>query len=731
MKTWRIARLLVLALAMFLSVSVAVPASAADPGKPIPPKGPSYKQYWDYKDAWNNEMLETSRNENPSPKIHPSGPATGRTESKSTKGKVLVGRIMGPGEKISIIPDIMEPKPGAGTGLSKLVGPFSGILRFGLLGIGSKAIPPENAVDVYRSQGVSETCIATASTCTGDELKKQVQINSCSISNTCHTYSTPATETPLQVQPLPADMWSILTNQSDQEVPPAPTSHYDWTSAEGCTYTPTVVNFDGSGMAGADFEIKLNAARPTNTTTRQYYDSRCATGTDLARSPSGYSVVATCVDAAGNGLGLDGVSFSRTIPGSSFFPQGTIVAACINTTRALKPPVSLVSLTFVQTTPSQGTLEKYSNGVYKHWVNPNPAVNTIAETEITTAFECLDSVGAVYSYTISQKGAASWPTPNCPEGTTLKKFDVSSKTAGGTNRALGGANVVNGALDTYGDCMTSGCALEVYVDGQKCVVGRADCETWSQIRAKQPSRVVCKWGSHIVASSNCLTLAEGFKSERGTIYDPNSDTIVSVDEDGQTSTEVNPTPWNPLNPDPTPGVITTPNTNIDTGSGTGTGTGTGGFPTTGTNPQVEGNNCIAAAWSWNPVDWVMVPVQCALQWAFAPDPVKTQQHVANLKTRLETRGIGPIVTTLTSSFSAAGDSASGSGCQGPPVYFPPLDKTYYFFDACSAPMSQVALISRAVVGFSVVGLGGFTAVRIIASAFGMNFTMGRSGSGDS
>lgn len=595
-----------------LTLGVAAPSYAADPGKPIPPNGPTYKQYWDYKEAWNNEHLETSRNANPSPKIHPSGPAAGRTESKSTTGKPLVGRIMGPKEKITILPDIMEPKPGAGAGIGKLISPLMGILRFGIIGIGSQAIPPSNAVEVYRSQGVSETCIASASTCTPEELKKQIEVNGCTISNTCHTYATPATESPLQVQPLPADMWSILTNQSDQEELPTASSHLEWTS-EGCTYIPTVVNYETPGSAGVDFEIKLNAGTPSNATQRNYYNTRCAKEGYAPRSPLGYVAYAVCADTAGSGVDVAGNPFSEAHWVSNLMPQGTIVPLCKNTAYAAKPPVNVVSLTFVQTTPMQGVAEKYSNGAYHHWVNPDPNVNSIGMTEITTSYECVDGAGNLYNYSISQKGAASWPTPNCPEGTTLNKFDVNQSNGTGTpSRRLGGANVVDGALDTYGDCMRMGCELEVQVDGQTCTVGRAECETWSQIRAKQPSRVICKWGSHIVASTNCLSLAEGYKSERGTIYDPNSDTIVSVDEDGQTSTDVNPTPWNPRNPDPTPGVITTPDTTIDTGSGTGTGTGSGTGSMTGTGNNPASNSCLSGIkFSFNPSDWVLTPLQCA------------------------------------------------------------------------------------------------------------------------
>jgi len=591
-----------------LSLGVAAPSHAAT-NKPHPRDGWTYKQYWDYKEAWNREMSETIQQygPQPEPKVHPSGPKPGRTQSKSTKGKILHGRIMGPDEKIPFIPDVAEPKPGAGTGLAKFLSPLR-FLGISDLGMGSKGEIPSNAVEIYRGQGVSESCISNDSACSAADLKKKIEVNGCSLTDTCSTYTPKAADTELEVRPMPSDMWGILTNQTDEKQPPAPDSHYNWTSTEGCTYTPTVVNSDIPGMVGADFEIKFNGNRPTSPVPREYYDSRCGTGTYAPRAPSGYEVYAVCTDADGNGVGNGGASFNKAFSAGQLFPKGTVVSVCSNTNHSFKPPVNVVSLTFIQTTPMQGSIEKYSNGVLTHWVNPDPNVHSIGSTQVTTSFQCQDANGAVYNYTISQQGAASWPVPICPEGTRLKSYDVKQSNGTGTpSRTLGGATVKDSALAAYPDCVASGCALSVYVDGEKCAAGRADCEIWSQIRSKQPSRVLCKWGSYTVNSTNCLSLAEAFKSERGTIYDPESDTIVSVDEDGKTDVNVNPTPWNPTNPNPVPG--TPPGTKPDTG--TGTGTGSDGFPTTGTNPEVEGENCMAGAWSWNPVDWVLVPLKCA------------------------------------------------------------------------------------------------------------------------
>jgi hypothetical protein len=116
-----------------------------------------------------------------------------------------------------------------------------------------------------------------------------------------------------------------------------------------------------------------------------------------------------------------------------------------------------------------------------------------------------------------------------------------------------------------------------------------------------------------------------------------------------------------------------PDTETTVDPGTDTETGDSTFPSTGVNPQpnataapggpafgddpddATGNSCMGAAWSWNPVNWVYVPIKCALIWAFVPSP-ETWSALSDLRDELVERPPGSVVVAIG---SAAGGSFDG------------------------------------------------------------------------
>lgn len=146
----------------------------------------------------------------------------------------------------------------------------------------------------------------------------------------------------------------------------------------------------------------------------------------------------------------------------------------------------------------------------------------------------------------------------------------------------------------------------------------------------------CKWGPYTMPASDCTATAEPVEPDP---WDPGT----------QPSTDGTTTTYNPdgsvtvvqtqTQPDGSKRVVTT--TTLADGSKTittrvyppGGGSPTTtvvrvpsptaptGPPTSGPNPtDPDAGSCIAGAWSWNPVDWVFVPVKCALSWAFGIKP---------------------------------------------------------------------------------------------------------------
>jgi hypothetical protein len=296
---------------------------------------------------------------------------------------------------------------------------------------------------------------------------------------------------------------------------------------------------------------------------------------------------------------------------------------------------------------TQAELERvagYSIANYFEWVNPDPGMNSIEDAKITTSYECRTSDGVIYTFSETIVKTAAFIAPSCPAGSELVRHDISSVAPDGTKTTLDAGAEVPGSMLKYPDCAAKGCALEVYVDGTACTPARSECQTWPAVRAVQPSRVVCKWGSYVVPSSDCNALSNGYKTETGVVFDPKSGTWVAIDIYGN-PVAPNAEPWNPVNPNPTPGA--TPGTPTSTTPGTSAP----GFPTTGTSPA---DGCVSPAWSWNPVDWVKNPVICALKDAFVP---KT-----DIKTRMDTISTAAAGTVPISWISTPIIGPSGGGC---------------------------------------------------------------------
>jgi hypothetical protein len=129
---------------------------------------------------------------------------------------------------------------------------------------------------------------------------------------------------------------------------------------------------------------------------------------------------------------------------------------------------------------------------------------------------------------------------------------------------------------------------------------------------------------------------------------------------------------------------------------------------------------------FNPASWVLMPIKCALSWAFVPRTATLSTLAGSAKTDLSTQGIGPMVTAVNANMSKVG---SGSGCDGPAVTFSAVGivKPMHPFSACSTPMSTLAGITNAMTTVAVIVGGGFIAVRAVGAGFGFNFSMRRGG----
>jgi hypothetical protein len=259
------------------------------------------------------------------------------------------------------------------------------------------------------------------------------------------------------------------------------------------------------------------------------------------------------------------------------------------------------------------------------------------------------------------------------------------------------------------------CKLEVTIDGQSCVMGDIECKQWTSINKVSPDRVECKWGSYSMPIEQCNKLERAYGDQVAQRADANVDGNPAT---GGTDYAVNPI----RNLDGTQTQITRIEAGLEASEGSS------GFPTSGSQPSYD--QCLAKTWSWNPVDWVAVPVSCSINEAFVPKQsmqARLELQQKQLETKLQGKGIAPAINAFSGTFDTLGALGSGDGCKGPHVNFPlpgGLSFDNYPLDACAEPMRGFAAFGNAIASLSVVIFGGLAIIRAIGRGFGFEFGMG-------
>lgn len=370
--------------------------------------------------------------------------------------------------------------------------------------------------------------------------------------------------------------------------------------------------------------------------------------------------------------------------------------------------------------------------------NPHPEGHE-QEITVTATTECVDGAGNNQLVSKTVPGGDVIPIAKCPTGwVPVETQWERNNTRSGANEWLGG--VQQSPSEEFPECGPGECTRVIKVDNEVCDATRPECADW--LKTTAPDRVRCEYGPYALGLEECADMEHLHKTTWGIVPNPDPTGVPAwlpanpdgtpdytrVDQDWAPDEVKNPwyTPVTPgrwstgspsTNPSSTP--TTVPGTPLEPGTGTepGTGSETGtGFPSSGTNPQNDSENCLAGMWSWNPVDWVYIPVKCALQWAFVPKPGQASQLMTNFKTQYGATGLGTwsaVPASIVSEFPTG-----EAGCKGPAMTVPAAlgGKTYYPLDACEDPMAQYAQMSKALISLLVVVFGGFSMANTISVA---------------
>lgn len=343
--------------------------------------------------------------------------------------------------------------------------------------------------------------------------------------------------------------------------------------------------------------------------------------------------------------------------------------------------------------------------------NPNPA------RQWQTVGDCVDSAGNHASITATSgsftETDATFPEfpdlPACPAGSVLGGVKVDELGAGVPTKQVWSVTIPAAIQDlarNHPECLGGTCQLGLWkLDGteyRNCF-GGADCNGWFQ-DANKASDYACTYGtngatvytaSQVVDLSECTAIAPAFDPQR----------------------QAQGTPYG----DPTTGAAV--DTTTDTATNTDPGPGGAGAPL----PGADGASCWPSGWSvFNPAEWVLQPIKCALTWAFVPPASVQTQASTEVKADMAKTGIDNIAAGVTGIYGAATDT-EGSGCDGPSVTFPMTSTTMHPFSACADPMKTVASVSYAFSTVAICIFGLVAIMKAVGAGFGINLSIGNRG----
>jgi len=158
------------------------------------------------------------------------------------------------------------------------------------------------------------------------------------------------------------------------------------------------------------------------------------------------------------------------------------------------------------------------------------------------------------------------------------------------------------------------------------------------------------------------------------------------------------------------------------GSDTGTDPGSAGSAL----PGQDGASCFPSGWAaFNPLEWVLKPVKCALVWAFVPSDTETATLRSDVSNSYQSTSLADWMTAI-GGFGQINDT-SGDSCDGPGATLPELlgGQTIHPFSTCAEPWATVGGATKAVLSLVVIWTCGSSVVRHLASAFGLHLEFGR------
>lgn len=235
----------------------------------------------------------------------------------------------------------------------------------------------------------------------------------------------------------------------------------------------------------------------------------------------------------------------------------------------------------------------------------------------------------------------------------------------------------------YPECREGACALDLIKNSESLSCFASDrmndaCLDWMRDPNKAAS-YQCMYGGHKVDLSECYVYADVFNPQKvldGTAYaDPATGESVSGQSNPKAAQKALGREW--------------------------------------TDPQ-DFRGCLDDGWAKvNPIEWVMIPVQCSLQWAFAPSTQVTMTTVNKAQNDWASKAPGKIANAVT-----GWSITAPAGCDIPVTV---MGTHMNLAPACPGqPLAGVAAISKVATTAVVAVLAFFACRRIVRSWIGDN-----------
>lgn len=458
----------------------------------------------------------------------------------------------------------------------------------------------------------------------------------------------------------------------------------------------SVAFIDGSGAVGQGYVCFTVTGNPSGVsfgyTSAGFNDKSHgqlgAYNSGVVQGPAGTSAISTKGGCAAADFFLNVLANGGSVVGPLTEAMQTLVPRCF-------------AVGAIRTT-ADGTCTSTSGG-------PAPTPVEAPNAHPTRTWRCVITAvsGNVYS-AVSDPWHEGDPQPpiECP---ALSAGDVPAHQSiyedGGPSPILWGDSDTTPEYKSFGtdyaECGTGLCQLTLTKSGSTttCFQTPDDCKDWFTDPNKA-SDYSCKYGTHVVDLSEC------------NLYRPTFDPAQVLKGQQYADPETGNMPGGQTGPK---GGTLAPHTPVD-------------------DPDQE-RDCFPTGWSaLNPVEWVLKPVTCAIQWAFVPSP----EHIADVETQVKTEyddsppgKVGAFVAGLT--FPAAPTGCSGltldlSGWKttAPAGFFGSWDGQVHLLAACEGDtMHPWAVMVNLVLSAGVI----FAGVRALLSLAGRLFGYTGPGSG--